>query len=361
MTTRNRFSLNGFAKLIGLLLAITLIAAACGADTNTTPAQSEVASEGTDDSEGEEQAEDSAEAEEAEEPAEDETEEEPADDAEEEVAEEEVVEQVEEEQAVEADELVIVSMSPTATEMLFAIGAGDFVVAADDNSNFPPEAPTDPELTNFPVNVEGIISFEPTLVVSSGAIEGLDAVGIENLVLPFAATFDDTYSQIEQLGAATGRVGEAAELVSQIQTDLATISASVEIPETPITFYHELDNTLFSLTSETFAGQVYDLFGLENVADAADPDGEAFGFPQLNEEFVLVTNPDFIFLADTVCCAQTAETIATRPGWDQLRAVESGNVVELDDDIASRWGPRIVDFAAVVAEAIFSVQTAEAN
>ena len=184
--------------------------------------------------------------------------------------------------------------------------------------------------------------------------------GVEEIVLPFAATFDDTYTQIEQLGVATGHVAEAAELVGQMQTDIAAIVEATEAPA-GLTYYHELDDTLFSSTSSTFVGQVYSLFGLENVADAADPDGESFGFPQLNEEFLVTANPDLIFLADTLCCAQTAETVAERPGWDQIAAVQNGNVVELNDDIASRWGPRLVEYVQAISDAVSAVDVAVAN
>ena len=353
-TQSSKSSFRSLLKLISLLLTLTLVAAACGSDDAVTS----VAAEAADVVDGEEE----AESEEEEEAMEDEeVEEEAMED--EDVEEEEVVEEEAPaaEEAEVADDLVIVSMSPTATEMLFAIGAGEYVVAADDNSNFPAEAPTNPDLTNFPINVEGILSFEPTLVVASGEIEGLDAVGVETLVLPFAATFDDTYAQIEQLGAATGQVGEAAELVSQIQTDIAAIVEATESPDPALTYYHELDDTLFSSTSSTFVGQVYSLFGLENVADAADPDGESFGFPQLNAEFLVTADPDLIFLADTICCSQTAETVAARPGWEGLSAVTNGNVIELNDDIASRWGPRLVDYVQAISDAISTANIPVAN
>ena len=354
-TQSSKSSFRSLLKLISLLLTLTLVAAACGSDDD---AVTSVAAEAADVVDGEEE----AESEEEEEAMEDEdVEEEAMED--EDVEEEEVVEEEAPaaEEAEVADDLVIVSMSPTATEMLFAIGAGEYVVAADDNSNFPAEAPTNPDLTNFPINVEGILSFEPTLVVASGEIEGLDAVGVETLVLPFAATFDDTYAQIEQLGAATGQVGEAAELVSQIQTDIAAIVEATESPDPALTYYHELDDTLFSSTSSTFVGQVYSLFGLENVADAADPDGESFGFPQLNAEFLVTADPDLIFLADTICCSQTAETVAARPGWEGLSAVTNGNVIELNDDIASRWGPRLVDYVQAISDAISTANIPVAN
>jgi iron complex transport system substrate-binding protein len=117
------------------------------------------------------------------------------------------------------------------------------------------------------------------------------------------------------------------------------------------TYYHELDNTFYTATSSTFFGQIYGMFGLENIADSADDDGSAFGYPQLSSEYIVSADPDLIFLAD-VLYGESAETVAARPGWDVLTAVRQGNVVELDSDIASRWGPRIVDFAQLVADAV---------
>ena len=260
---------------------------------------------------------------------------------------------------LEAAPEAIVSLSPTSTEMLFAIGAGDLVVAADDFSNFPPEAPTT-DLSGFDPNVEAIIEFEPDLVIMSGdrndVVAGLAAVDIPTLIQPSATTFDDTYTQIETLGVATGRVGDAAELVANMQSDIDELVAQVPERDEPLTYFHELDDTLFSVTSQTFIGEIYSLAGLENVADAADPDGEAGGFPQLSAEFLVDADPDLIFLADTKCCAQDAESVAARPGFGDLSAVQNGNVVELDDDIASRWGPRIVDFLRIIVEATAEVE-----
>ena len=253
----------------------------------------------------------------------------------------------------------IVSLNPTATEMLYAIGAGDLVVAVDQFSNYPDEAPMT-DLSRFDPNIEAIAGFEPDLVVTDVALEGLEAIGITNHTVPAATHLEEIYAQIEQLGAITGHVGEAAELVLQMQTDIDAVLASLPARETPLTYYHELDNTLFSVTSSTFIGYVYNLFGLVNIADPQDADGSAYGYPQLNEEFILTANPDIIFLADTLCCEQSAETAAARPGWDQLSAVQNGNVVELNDDIVSRWGPRIVDFIEAVGVAVNELETAAA-
>jgi iron complex transport system substrate-binding protein len=252
----------------------------------------------------------------------------------------------------------IVSLSPTATEMLFAIGAGDQVKAVDDQSNYPAEAAAKAtKLSGYEPNVEAIAGYEPDLVVIADDTNDLTAalgkLGITVLSEPAAANLDDVYTQIEQLGAATDRVGEAAELVGQMRSDIDEIVASVPPREAPLTYYHELDPTYFSATSKTFIGQVYGLLGLDNIADPADADGS--GYPQLSAEAIIAANPDLIFLADTKCCDQSAESVAARPGWNVIAAVNSGGVVTLDDDIASRWGPRIVDYLRSVAEAVNEV------
>jgi len=248
----------------------------------------------------------------------------------------------------------IISLSPTATEMLFAIGAGDQVLAVDDQSNYPAEAPIS-ELSGFTPNAESVIAMNPDLVVVSAdandLIAALEAVSVPTLVQPAATTFDDVYTQIEQLGVATGRVGDAAEVVTGMKSRVETLVASVADREGSPTYYHELDQTLFSVTSSTFIGEIYTIAGLTNVADAADSDGTLFGFPQLSAEYLVNADPDFIFLADTKCCAQNADTVAARPGFDQLSAVVNGRVVELDDDVASRWGPRTVDFLELIINA----------
>jgi iron complex transport system substrate-binding protein len=263
--------------------------------------------------------------------------------------------------AASADGPKIVSLSPTGTEMLFAIGAGDLVVAADSYSNYPAEAPTT-DLSAYEPNAEAIAGYEPDLVVLSndsadGIVKQLEALEIETLLLPAAATIDDTYSELEQLGAATGHVGDAAEVVANMQADIEEIVTSATPRPAPLTYYHELDNTYYSVTSSTFIGQVYSLLGLENIADAAD-DGSAGGYPQLTAEAIIAADPDLVFLADTKCCQQDAAAVAARPGWDTLSAVKAGNVVELDDDVASRWGPRIVDLMKIVAAAVEKVPAA---
>lgn len=245
----------------------------------------------------------------------------------------------------------IVSLSPSSTEVLFAVGAGPQVVAVDDQSTYPPEAPRT-ELSGFSPNVEAIAGYDPDLVVASndlaGVVDGLTRTGVPVLLLPAPTRLEGTYTEIGLLGRATGRDAAATELVGDIRSEIEQIVSRT--PRTDLTYYHELDPTLYSATSQTFIGSVYGLFGLRNIADGV-PDPTA-GYPQLSAEAVLTANPDLIFLADARCCGQSAETVAARPGWAELTAVRKGDVVALDDDIASRWGPRVVTLARSVSEAI---------
>ena len=255
----------------------------------------------------------------------------------------------------------IVSISPTSTEVLFAVGAGSQVVAVDDQSNYPAEAPMT-DLSGFTPNIEAIVAYDPDLVILSfdpgEIIAGLEAVGIPVILHPSAMTVDDAYTQWEQVGAATGNLAEAVALVattsSSIEESLASLPDGVEA----LTFYHELDPTFYSATSSTFIGSLYARTGMVNIADPADADG--YGFPQLTSEYIIDTDPAIIYLADTKCCGQNAETVGERPGWDTMSAVIAGTVIELDDDVASRWGPRIAEFVDSVVTSILELELSDA-
>ena len=248
----------------------------------------------------------------------------------------------------------IVSLSPTATEDLFAIGAGEHVIAVDDQSNFPPEAPAT-ELSGFEPNVEAIAGFEPDLVVFAtepGDLgSSLEGLGITALQLDAAPTLEVAYEQIEQLGLATGHADEARALVEDMRSEIEGIVDAAD-QASGTSFYYELDDTFYSVTSKTFIGQLFELLGLENIADEVGRGSG--GYPQLSAEYILASDPDLIFLADTKCCGQSLETVSQRPGWHELSAVTRGDVVPLDDDVASRWGPRIVDLVRRISEAVDS-------
>jgi iron complex transport system substrate-binding protein len=250
----------------------------------------------------------------------------------------------------------IISLSPTATEILFAIDAGDQVIAVDDQSNYPAEAPIS-ALSGFTPNLESIVALSPDLVVVSfdvdGIVAALTTAGIPVLVQFAATTLDDTYLQIAELGTATGQSAKAEELSSQMKSEIDAAIAQIPAEAAGLTYFHELDNTLYTVTSATFIGSIYSLAGLTNIADtAADA---ASGYPQLSPEFIVDADPAIVFLADTKCCGQTAETLAQRPGFEGLSAIASNSVVELDDDVASRWGPRTVDFVKAIVDGVLTV------
>lgn len=254
--------------------------------------------------------------------------------------------------AVEQEAQRIVSLSPTHTEILYAIGAGDQVVAVDSMSNFPADAAIT-DLSSYEPNVEAIAEFDPDLVVIgddfTGLADQLAAIGVESWVSSAPVSLDEAYAQIVDLGTAVGRSEAASELADSMKADIEEIIAgAAQLPE-GTSYFLELDDTLYSVTSNTFVGSIFDKFGLRNIADATEGDTD---YPQLSAEFIVSQDPTLIFLADTKCCGASAETVAARPGWDVLSAVINGHVFGLDDDIASRWGPRLVDFVAAIADAL---------
>jgi iron complex transport system substrate-binding protein len=248
----------------------------------------------------------------------------------------------------------IISLSATATETLFAIGAASQVVAVDDQSDYPKNTPKT-SLSGFTPNVEAIASYRPDLVVIAydpkGLSGALDRLGITVLHQDAARSFKGAYQQIRQLGLVTGRTAAAVTLVKRIKVRIGRIVAEARRAGGNIAVYHELTPDLYSATSKTFVGQVYAALGLRNIADSAD-DTLGGGYPQLSSEYVVSANPDLIVLADSVCCGQKPSTVAARPGWDRIKAVRTGSIVRIDDSIASRWGPRLVNFFRAMASAL---------
>ncbi len=244
----------------------------------------------------------------------------------------------------------IVSLSPTVTEDLFAIGAGKQVVAVDNQSNYPKRAPRT-ALSGFTPNVEAIAGYHPDLVLVSynprNFVSQLRQLGIKVVNEPAASNLQQAYAEILGLGRLTGHVRGARAVVQSMRTHLAAIVASVPKTRRHLRVYHELDPTYYSATSNTFIGSVYKLFGFRDIADAAGGTGD--GYPQLSAEYIVAKNPQIIVLADTKCCQQSYATVAARPGWSTISAVEHHRVVAANDDVASRWGPRIVQFARTVA------------
>jgi iron complex transport system substrate-binding protein len=244
----------------------------------------------------------------------------------------------------------IVSLSSTATEDLFAIGAGRQVVAVDQFSDYPKRAPRT-KLSAISPNVEAIATYRPDLVVlafdANNVIRALGKLHVPVLLEPAPKSLPGAYAQIRQLGVATGRRGAAGALVAKLRKRIASLLASVPKRTRGRSVYHEISPDHYSATSSTFIGSIYRLFGLQNIADRAGS-----GYPQLSDEYIVAANPDLIVLADTTCCGQSAKTVAARPGWGSIEAVKRGAIVPVDDSIAARWGPRITTFVAAIARAL---------
>ncbi len=348
-------------RLMAMLLAFALAAAACssdGAETTSADATDTTAAEESADDEAMEDDSDASD-----EAMEDDAMEEDGEAMEDDAMEEErhsdypvTVMHDGGETTLEAQPMRIVSLSASATEMLFAIGAGDQVVAVDSFSNFPAEAPTT-DLSGFEPSLEAIAAEDPDLVIISfdpGEIaSGLEAIGVPTLVFGAAFNLEGVYAQIAEMGIATGHIDEAAQVNADIRAGIDEVVAGVDPDAEPVRIYHELDDTFFSASSNSFIGELYGLLGVENIADAADEEG--FGFPQLSPEYLIEADPEVIVFTTQV--GYTADDIAARPGWDAITAVSTGNLVQVDADIASRWGPRVVEFLEVVAAEVTKVST----
>ena len=247
----------------------------------------------------------------------------------------------------------IISLSPTATEDLFAVGAGHQVIAVDNDSTYPRSAPVS-ALSGYTPNIEAIAHYNPDLVVVSGneggVIAALGRLHIPVAEEPATTTISGAYGEIASLGALTGNQAAAQRLISTMRARIAAVVAAVPVATRHLSYYVELDQTYYSATSATFLGQIFSLFGLRNIADAAS--GAATGYPQLSSEYIVAKNPRLIFLADTLCCGQSVTTVRSRAGWSTMSAVAKGNVIGLNDDIASRWGPRIVVLAQQIERAL---------
>jgi iron complex transport system substrate-binding protein len=247
----------------------------------------------------------------------------------------------------------IVALGPTATEMLFAVSAGPQVVAVDDLSNFPSNAPKT-SLSAYKPNAEAIATYKPDLVVltndSDKISDQLKALRIPTYVAAAASTLDDTYKEIDDLGKLTGHPEQASGVTTSVRGEVSKLVAALPKRTKPLTYYYELDQNLYSVTSKTFIGSLFTMAGLVNIAD-----GQSTDYPQLSAETIVKANPDLIFLADTKCCGQSASTVAQRPGWSGITAVRANQIAPLDDDIASRWGPRVVDLLRAITDAVAKV------
>jgi iron complex transport system substrate-binding protein len=237
----------------------------------------------------------------------------------------------------------ILSLSASATQMLYAMGAGSQVVGVDKYSSYPATAPRT-KLTGYESSAEDYLYLRPDLVIfafeTGTLIQQLRALHIPALLLSPATGMAGVDSQLAELGTATGHQAAAGGVESSIAQDISNAAGAAGNAGRGKTYYIEVDPTYYTATSKTFIGAEFSLFGMRNIADAA---GRGSAYPQISAEYILKENPDYVFLADTVCCHQTAATFAKRPGFSALSAVLLHHVIGVNDSVASEWGPHTIE------------------
>jgi iron complex transport system substrate-binding protein len=252
----------------------------------------------------------------------------------------------------------IISLSPSATEILYAVGAGSQILAVDNLSNYPANAPVS-EISAFEPSVEAILAKKPDLVLLS--IDSTKAPQIRNALVKLGipvlmekapATLKDVYAENTLLARVTDRQAGGVKLNASMAKSIKETLAKAK-KSSKIRIFHELDDTYFSATSNTFIGKVYKSFGVVNIADAASG-ADSSGYPQLSAEYLLKSDPQVIFLADAQY-GVTADSVSKRAGWSQISAVKNKKIVELPADVPSRWGPRLVDFYKLIGASLAKV------
>ena len=242
----------------------------------------------------------------------------------------------------------IISLSPSITEILFEIGSGNQVIAVDNLSNYPNEAPIS-NISAYDPNVEAISLLNPDLVILSYNIKNLKAalkkIGIETIYLPAPLNFEDILDQIDYLGLQTGNEDKAKKLISKMKNRMKTLQKLRE-NETATKIYHEIDPNYYSPSKFSFIGDIYQKLNYKNVANKADISN--LGYPKLSPELIISENPDLIVLPGKD--NKYVEKVKLRPGWGYIEAVKKNNFLLTNNDIASRWGPRILNFASILVE-----------
>lgn len=243
----------------------------------------------------------------------------------------------------------IVSIAPSNTEILFAVGAGGQLVGRDSFSDFPEAALALPDIGGGwgELDLETLLSLEPDLVLSADIIapeqnQALEDLGLTVFVLPNPLELADLYAILGTAGALTGHKDEAAALVESLQARVQVVTETVAGAESrPLVFY-QLDSTdpnaPWTSGPGTFIDTLITLAGGRNVGAALED-----AWAQISSEVLIAENPDIILMGDAAWSGLTADDVAARPGWDAIAAVQNGQVYAFDDNLVSRPGPRLVD------------------
>jgi iron complex transport system substrate-binding protein len=252
----------------------------------------------------------------------------------------------------------IVSLSPSNTEILFAVGAGELVVGDTEYCDYPSEAALLPKVGGYSadsISIETILSLEADLVLADGSgqeavIEALEQADVHVIALD-AASLEEVYANIEMVGKITGHAVDATTLVDDMKARVAVVEEKVaSIPEEDrVTVFWEIwDEPLMTAGPNTFIGQMIEMAGGVNIFAGLTED-----YPQVSAEEVVESNPAFILGPDSHGDKLIAEQLAVRPGWDQIDAVMNNNIFLIDGNISSRPGPRIVDALEAIATSLY--------
>jgi iron complex transport system substrate-binding protein len=251
----------------------------------------------------------------------------------------------------------IVSLLPSNTEILFAVGAGQQVVGVTSYCNYPPEAAKKEQvggITTKSLSLEKIVALQPNLVLAASAqadiIPTLEKAGLTVMALK-PATFDDIYANIEQVGQATGHSDQAKTLTAGLRQRVEAVKAKINaIPadKRPTVFYEVWHDPLMTAGPHTFIGQMMTLAGGKNIFNDVTED-----WPQVSAEVIVQRNPTVIVGPTDHSDQLTAAAIAGRSGWANLDAVKNNRIYILNGDAISRPGPRIVDMLEELARKFY--------
>lgn len=254
----------------------------------------------------------------------------------------------------------IVSLSPGATEIIFALGAEGRLVAVDNQADYPPAAASfGTKVDAYQPNVETIAGLNPDLVIvadnTGSIVEALDRLNLPVLYADLddsVKSIDDVFGQIGLIGRLTATDAKATELISSLDARVDAVEEKLTgLPNTRgPKVYHELDATFYSASTETFIGSIYRTLHAQNIAG----DGSGTSYPQLTQEAIIAADPDIIVLADEEF-GVSIDSVRARPGWNAIKAVAESRIYAIDPDIISRPGPRIVDALEQLAKDFYPV------
>ena len=259
-------------------------------------------------------------------------------------------------QTQESDEIKIISLSTTHTEIIQSLGADNTLVGVDAFSevDFPVEV-----IDAYTVTAEELVPLNPDVVIIAfdfnGIVEGLKAQEINYVLLPPARNLDDVYAQITNIGEMVNKKSEASSTIRDMKLEINRIINNSNYQD--ITVYHEIGYSygIYSVNSESLIGEIYNLLGVTNIADSEeDPYGS--GYPALSQEMVIESDPDFIVVGHS---DYLNKDLSIRDGWGDLSAVQNSRVFFLDDTLASNWGTTTLQLVEILA-ATFE-ESAETN